>query len=307
MIFTQQLDVLDGRTDKEAIKSIANHIRRMQEELEYRLSVLDSSNISQIDMEQTSILTAGGELRNILQDQDGRYSGLQQTIDGLAVRVGDAEGSVTSLSATTAGLQSTVASHTTGISDLQSTISQTASTVGAIVQGIGQNGKVTAASIVMAINQAAEGSSSFIGLSADAVNISSEYVMFSDLENSGYTYINGDNIRTGTIRAVNFVASGSMDGGTSYSFVLEDSGGYTIGNIGYQYVSADGYYGDKMWIRTIPSGSWHPAIKIEAAGGVSIESLDGRGVYIYDGTAEWMFKSGVLTRTMNGTSKVVIS
>lgn len=55
MVFTTQLGNLTGKSEMEAIMEIANHIRRLQDELEYRLSNLDSSNITEIDASDTVI------------------------------------------------------------------------------------------------------------------------------------------------------------------------------------------------------------------------------------------------------------
>lgn len=55
MVFTTQLGNLAGKSEMEAIMEIANHIRRLQDELEYRLSNLDSSNITEIDASDTVI------------------------------------------------------------------------------------------------------------------------------------------------------------------------------------------------------------------------------------------------------------
>ena len=71
MIFSSQLKKLDGLSTEERLKTISNHLRKMQEELEYRLSVLDSSNISEIDADETSIYTGGEDIRNIITDTNG--------------------------------------------------------------------------------------------------------------------------------------------------------------------------------------------------------------------------------------------
>ena len=62
-IFSKQLGKLSSDTQV-AIKEIANHIRLMQEDLEYKLLNLDSSNIIEID---TDITNVGGSLINELR------------------------------------------------------------------------------------------------------------------------------------------------------------------------------------------------------------------------------------------------
>ena len=46
---------LSGKSDREAIKIIENFLRANQEELEYILTHLDSSNIIEIDINKTKI------------------------------------------------------------------------------------------------------------------------------------------------------------------------------------------------------------------------------------------------------------
>jgi len=54
-IFTQNLRRLNYANVPEAIKAMANHIQYIQEQLEWTLMNLDSSNISEIDTTQTTI------------------------------------------------------------------------------------------------------------------------------------------------------------------------------------------------------------------------------------------------------------
>ena len=54
-IFTQSLRKVDAANPVVAIKEMANHIRYIQEQLEYTLMNLDSSNVTEIDTDQTSI------------------------------------------------------------------------------------------------------------------------------------------------------------------------------------------------------------------------------------------------------------
>lgn len=82
MIFTTLPGSIETQSADEAVRALANHIRILQEELEYRLSVLDSSNIASIDATVTPIVTEDGNLLSVLKD-DSKYSKLEQTVDGL--------------------------------------------------------------------------------------------------------------------------------------------------------------------------------------------------------------------------------
>lgn len=59
-IFTQTLQVKDTDSPQEAIRKMGNHIKQMQEQLEYTLLNLDSRNINEIDITQTTITNSSG-------------------------------------------------------------------------------------------------------------------------------------------------------------------------------------------------------------------------------------------------------
>lgn len=54
-IFTQSLQRIDPAKPQEAIKKMVNHIKYIQEQLEYTLINLDSRNITEIDTDKTVI------------------------------------------------------------------------------------------------------------------------------------------------------------------------------------------------------------------------------------------------------------
>ena len=61
-IFNTQLGRLNGERPQEAIKAMANHIRYIQEQLEYTLTNLDSSNVTEIEADKTTITTGTGSV-----------------------------------------------------------------------------------------------------------------------------------------------------------------------------------------------------------------------------------------------------
>ena len=60
MIFTQSMQRIDTSNPQDAIKKMANHIKYLQEQLEYTLSNLDSRNINEIDIDETTIKDSTG-------------------------------------------------------------------------------------------------------------------------------------------------------------------------------------------------------------------------------------------------------
>lgn len=59
-IFSQSLPKIDAANPQEAVKKLYNHIRYIQEQLEYTLLNLDSRNINEIDTDQTVIKDSTG-------------------------------------------------------------------------------------------------------------------------------------------------------------------------------------------------------------------------------------------------------
>lgn len=59
-IFTQSLRKADWANPQDAIREMANHIRYIQEQLEYTLMNLDSSNITEIETDKTDIKSSTG-------------------------------------------------------------------------------------------------------------------------------------------------------------------------------------------------------------------------------------------------------
>lgn len=52
MIFTQSLQKIDESKPQEAIKKMVNHIKYIQEQLEFTLTNLDSENINEIEVDK---------------------------------------------------------------------------------------------------------------------------------------------------------------------------------------------------------------------------------------------------------------
>ena len=59
-IFTQSLQRIDYSNPQEALKKMVNHIKYIQETMEYKLHNLDSQNINEIDLNQTIIKDSEG-------------------------------------------------------------------------------------------------------------------------------------------------------------------------------------------------------------------------------------------------------
>lgn len=121
-IFSSQLGKVESYNPEQSIKTMANHLRKIQEELEYRLMNLDSTNVGEIDLDLTNVLLNGQPIQNVLTDQEGNYSALEQTVNGLASTVANQDGAISTLQQTAAGLQTQVST----LDGRVSTVTQTA-------------------------------------------------------------------------------------------------------------------------------------------------------------------------------------
>ena len=59
-LFNRQLRRTEFTNPQEALKEMANHIRYIQEQLEYTLMNLDSSNVTEIETDKTVITSSTG-------------------------------------------------------------------------------------------------------------------------------------------------------------------------------------------------------------------------------------------------------
>ena len=59
-IFTQSLQKIDASDPQDAVKKLYQHIKYIQEQLEYTLFNLDSQNINEIDIDKTNISDSSG-------------------------------------------------------------------------------------------------------------------------------------------------------------------------------------------------------------------------------------------------------
>lgn len=126
-VFSRQLGTIDYNS-ADAVKILANHLRIMQEELEYRLMVLDSSNINEIALESTSLTIDNEDVAAIIREQGNSIAGLSIRANEIALAVSDQEGRLGSLQVSVDGINSTVIEIGESLSNY-STIDQTASSI----------------------------------------------------------------------------------------------------------------------------------------------------------------------------------
>lgn len=141
-----------------------------------------SSRISDAEGNISNLTQTATSLSSRIQSAEGDISNLTQTATSLSSRISDAEGNISSLTQTAGSLSSRISSAEGSISSISQTV----------------NG--------ISLSVANEEGQSTIKLIRNGIAVSSEtivfsgFVRFTDLSTSGSTTINGDNIKTGSIK-----------------------------------------------------------------------------------------------------------
>ena len=260
----------------EKFEKITSYLYMLLEQLRYSMGNLDKENFNDAGLEEiANIITEPVYVQ--LKDDEANIAALTVTAAGLGARLSDAEGNITQLTATTTSL-------TSRISDAEGNISSLTQTVNGMTLSV-TNGS----------------SSSTIRLLANGVQLSSQSISFSgmvsftDLSTSGWTTINGDNITTGTIEAIDIY--GCTIEGSTFKSVLKANG--TVGGeIEFCYLNTDYVAGGirlddqgagteyertyRMFIYTNYVQGVGFAMKLQSASGISMEADE--NVFLYAGT-----------------------
>lgn len=260
----------------EKFEKITSYLYMLLEQLRYSMGNLDKENFNDAGMEEiANIITEPVYVQ--LKDDEANIAALTVTAAGLGARLSDAEGNITQLTATTTSL-------TSRISDAEGNISSLTQTVNGMTLSV-TNGS----------------SSSTIRLLANGVQLSSQSISFSgmvsftDLSTSGWTTINGDNITTGTIEAIDIY--GCTIEGSTFKSVLKANG--TVGGeIEFCYLNTNYVAGGirlddqgagteyertyRMFIYTNYVQGVGFAMKLQSASGISMEADE--NVFLYAGT-----------------------
>lgn len=251
---------------------ITNYLYMLLEQLRYSMANLGRENFNDAEFDSiANIITEPVYVQ--LEGVEGEVASLQLTAQSLTSRITDAEGNISSL-------QLTAQSLTTRITNAEGEVSSLTQTVNSITLTV-SNGEYSS-TIRLLMNG--------IVMSSRTIQFTG-MVTFADLEGSGTTVINGDNIQTGTISAIDIY--GCIIEGSVFRSVLDYNGDYG-GEIEFYYLStrylAGGIRLDdqgagtqyenryRMFVYTESVAGVAFAMKLQAAGGISIEA--GENVYI---------------------------
>lgn len=277
----------EEQSDAEKIEKITSYLFMLLEQLRYSMSNLDKENFNDAGFDEiANIITEPVYIQ--LADDDQRITALQVTAQGLSGRISDAEGNISSLTATATSLTSRITSAEGSISTLQQTATSLTSRISDAEGNISTLSQ-TVNGLTLSVSNGS--SSSTIKLLANGVQLSSQSISFSgmvtftDLETSGWTTINGDNITTGTIEAIDIY--GCNIEGSTFRSILDSAGGiggeiemcylntnYVAGGIRLDDQGAGTEYERqyRMFIYTDTILGVPFCLKIHSANGMSIDS-----------------------------------
>lgn len=269
---------LSGKSTEQQVFTIMNYLYMLKEQLTYSLSNLGLDNINANSfIEIAGIINQPVILR--LDGVDGSLAEINVNLGTVSSQLQDAEGNISSL-------QQTATSLTSDISDLEGNYTTLQQTVSGL--------RITASNGTQ---------SSTLTLTSNGVQLSSTNVQitgmvtFTDLSTSGRTTINGGNITTGVISAID-ISSVTIDGssitGSTFETILSAYGVggeiqcYYLSNTSSTYLagglrlddkgdSGDSKYRMFLYTRTALGVSF--ALKLESAGSMSLSS----------GTSLWMY------------------
>ena len=267
----------------EKFEKITSYLYMLLEQLRYSMGNLDKENFNDAGLEEiANIITEPVYVQ--LKDDEANIAALTVTAAGLGARLSDAEGNITQLTATTTSLTSRISSAEGSISTLQQTATSLTSRIS---DAEGNISSLTQTVNGMTLSVTNGSSSSTIRLLANGVQLSSQSISFSgmvsftDLSTSGWTTINGDNITTGTIEAIDIYGC-TIEGSTFKSVLKAD--GTVAGGIRLDDQGAGTEYERtyRMFIYTNYVQGVGFAMKLQSASGISMEADE--NVFLYAGT-----------------------
>lgn len=284
-----------GKSTEQTIYEVLNYLYMLREQLRYSLANLGIENINPTSFEEiANIITEPVYLQ--LKDEEGNMASLIAEVDSLSSRLTDTEGNVSSLVQTTTSLSTRMTDAEGNIGTLQLTATSLQTSVSSLD---GEVTKITQTVNGLELSVTNGEDSSVLRLMSGSAQLSSAtieitgMVTFSDLSNTGgKTVINGGNVSTGTISAINI--EGCNITGSIFKTILSSSGNvggevkmYYINDVSDNYLAgglrldSDGGNGDaqyRLFLYTENVLGENFALKLLAAGAMSLES--GSDIYI---------------------------
>ena len=256
------------RTPEQALQQLETNQFLLAEQLRYMLANLGAENFNRVSLAEITAPIYGQ-----IEDRSAKLATLiSATAQGIMTEVQDRE------------------------NDLSTRITQNADEIEAIVTAVGEDGEVSAASIVAAIN--AQTGQSTVQISADMVDLTG-YLTVTDVGSTGTTVIDGSRIQTGSITAARLGLAGNMP---VYDSNAEDQSvmGYIQGLVTDNVAGLGLYSENKRYsVLLANSNMYIGADLLEMSYHIEI---DNSGVRIYEPTGSYL----KISRTTSATNPVKI-
>lgn len=273
-----------GKSQERINREVLDHLFLLNEQLRYTLGNLGRENFNETEFDGivTYIRTP---LAVALEDTNGHVTKLEVRADRTDLSVEDLYGNVTRLDARADGLG-------VSIEDLYGNVLRLDARADGLVASVsdldGNITSLTATVLGMRLEVSNGYSSSSITLTANGVGISSQVisftgtVTFTDLEGEGTTTINGANIKTGTIKAIDiegcrFIcilkADGTVTGRLIFSYLeaVNEAGGIKLDD-GGAGDETEGKYRMFLYTTAVHGVTFH--LKLYSAGKMSLDAMD---------------------------------
>lgn len=288
-----------GLSQEQKISMIYDYLIQVQESLRYTLSNLGGDNFNDTELMllgqtirepvtlelrgvegELMYLQAGQEgLETRMTDAEGNIAGFEFTAQGLSGRLEDAEGNISNLETSAEGFKNRLSDAEGNISDLKSSakefgnrMSDTEGNVSALQQwakgfsfAVSGGDKSTTLTLKSGEATLASAQISLTGM-----------VTFEDLKGKGKTEINGSNIKTGKISALeiegctwkseNATGSAVMIQGDRHLFMLDDVLRASLFLNTEGWFSVDTYNGYSMYVES------NKKLKLLAGTGMSLDA-----------------------------------
>ena len=270
---------IKNKTQEQINREMLDYLYMLLEQLRYTLSNLGINNFNDANVDEMGAIFTGG-LESRVEDAEGNISTLTQTVNGFETRVSNAEGKISTLTQTVNGFETrvsdaegnistltqTVNGFETRVSDAEGDISTLALTLYGFETRVSDaEGNVsTLTQTVTGFESRVSGNENSISLLAQnqysiSLRVSNNElkiddmgvaingkVTFENLSKAGQTVINGNNITTGSINAIDLNGCKFTSESESGKVIIIASGSITVYNgdfpVGGQYISGSNEY-----------------------------------------------------------------
>lgn len=277
-----KLPDLSGSTTEAALKKVENYLFLLQEQLTFLFQNLGIENINDQSVSELKTLFTK-EIQGRIEDNEEHLAELDLTAEHMMLSFSDADQRISRLTQGVDGLTVTVSDADRRISQLKQGVDGLTVTVSDADQRISQL-KQSVDGLSLSVTDR-NGVVSSVDLSSGTLDLKN--LVFSVLKENGATVINGGNIQTGTISAVDIqgvkitgaqIIGSSLSSISNISQVIVDNGSINFCNgDGTLICGSLGYDGlGRMVLESVNDS----VLRIGSANNLAINAKNGKTIYI---------------------------